>query len=135
MRGAREAATGGRRRDPGEQFPLLPPEMAEVIARAGWILGQAAAFLWREGGGDWPIARAAEDVHFILTGGAGVKMTCLVPRGGGTWCVMRGVRGESGAREAWRDTGIGPSTSVRQDRANMNHGRPRRCDSERELPC
>jgi len=94
MRGAREAASGGRHRDPGEQFLLLPPEMADVIAKGGWSLDQAGEFLLRESGTDWPIARSAADIHIIVTGGAGVKMTCLVPWGGGTMCVTRRVAGE-----------------------------------------
>ena len=93
MDGARAAASGGRRRDPGEQFLLLPPEMADVIAKGGWTLDQAADFLWRQSGTDWPIARSAADIHVIITGGAGVKMTCLVPWGGGTICVTRRVAG------------------------------------------
>lgn len=89
MRGARQAGSGGKQREPGEQFLLLPAEMADVIAKGDWTLADAQAFLWRESGTDWPIARAAEDIHIILTGGAGVKMTCLVPWGGGTFCVTR----------------------------------------------
>lgn len=93
MGGAREAASGGRHRDPGEQFLLLPPEMADVIAKGGWTLDQAADFLWRQAGTDWPIACSAGDIHLIVTGGAGVKMTCLVPWGGGSMCVTRRVAG------------------------------------------
>jgi hypothetical protein len=93
MAGAREASSGGRHRDLGEQFLLLPPEMAEVIARAGWNLRAAQEFLMRESGDTWPIARAPEDIHIIITGGAGVKMTCLVPWGGGTFCVTRRLPG------------------------------------------
>ena len=93
MRGAREAASGGRRRDLGEQFLLLPPEMADIIAKGGWTQDRAAAFLWRESGTDWPIARAPAEIHIIIAGGAGVKMTCLVPWGGGTTCVTRRVPG------------------------------------------
>ncbi|HVY14552.1 MAG TPA: hypothetical protein VHB27_04950 [Rhodopila sp.] len=91
MQGAREASSGGRRRDPGEQFLLLPPEMADVVAKAGWTLEQAQDFLHSESGPDWPIAHAPRDIHVIVTGGAGVKMTCLVPWGGGTYCVTRPV--------------------------------------------
>ncbi len=89
MRGAREAASGGRHRDPGEQFLLIPPEMADVVTKAGWTLAQARQFLWDASDPDWPIARAPEDIHLVITGGAGVKMTCLVPWGGGTMCVTR----------------------------------------------
>lgn len=93
MAGGRVASAAGRRRDPGEQFLLLPPEMADLIAKGGWSLADAQAFLWRESGTDWPIARSPDDIHIILAGGAGVKMTCLVPWGGGTWCVTRRVGG------------------------------------------
>jgi hypothetical protein len=93
MRGARFAATGGRQREPGEQFLLLPPEMADIIAGAGWTLAEAQEFLQRESGTDWPIARAPSDIHLVITGGAGVKMTCLVPWGGGTFCVTRRLPG------------------------------------------
>jgi len=89
MHGAREASSGGRHREPGEQILLLPPEMADIIANAGWSLADARAFIQRESGTNWPIARASEDIHLIITGGAGVKMTCLVPWGGGTFCVTR----------------------------------------------
>jgi hypothetical protein len=93
MAGAREASSGGRHRDLGEQFLLLPPEMADVIVKGGWDLRAAQEFLLRESGTAWPIARAAEDIHIIVTGGAGVKMTCLVPWGGGTFCVTRRLPG------------------------------------------
>ena len=89
MQGARQAGSGGRQREPGEQFLLLPPEMADVIAKGGWTLEQAQSFLWRESGSTWPIARSPGDIQIIMTGGAGVKMTCLVPWGGGTMCVTR----------------------------------------------
>lgn len=89
MQGARQAGSGGQRREPCEQFLLLPPEMADRIAKNGWTLAQAQEFLWRTSGTDWPIARSAQDIHVIVTGGPGVKMSCLVPWGGGTWCVTR----------------------------------------------
>ena len=89
MHGAREASSGGRHREPGEQFLLLPPEMADIITNAGWSLADAQDFIQNESGTNWPIARAPADIHLIITGGAGVKMTCLVPWGGGTFCVTR----------------------------------------------
>jgi hypothetical protein len=89
MQGARVAGSAGREREPGEQFLLLPPEMADVVAKSGWTLARAQDFLWHTAGPDWPIARVPEDIHLIITGGAGVKMTCLVPWGGGTRCVTR----------------------------------------------
>lgn len=91
MQGARQAARGGQHREPAEQYMLLPPEMADRIAKGGWTLAQAQDFLWQASGSDWPIARAAQDIHLIVTGGPGVKMTCLVPWGGGSWCVTRAV--------------------------------------------
>jgi len=93
MQGAREAASAGRYREPGEQFLLLPPEMADVIAMNGWTLPQAQEFLQHESGTDWPIARTPGDIHIIIAGGAGGKMTCLVPWSGGTWCVTRRLPG------------------------------------------
>lgn len=93
MAGAREASSGGRRREPGEQFLLLPPEMADVFVKGGWNLRAAQEFLLRESGTAWPIARAPEDIHIVIAGGAGVKMTCLVPWGGGTFCVTRRLPG------------------------------------------
>jgi hypothetical protein len=67
--------------------------MADVIAKGGWALADAQAFLQRESGAEWPIARAPADINLIMTGGAGVKMTCLVPWGGGTFCVTRRLPG------------------------------------------
>lgn len=93
MQGARVAATGGRPRDAGEQFLLLPPEMADILLAGGWSLERAQAFLHAEAGPDRPIARAPTDIHLIIAGGAGVKMTCLVPWGGGTMCVTRRLPG------------------------------------------
>jgi hypothetical protein len=89
MLGARIPGAAGREREPGEQFLLIPPEMADVLAKSGWTLAQAQDFLWRQSETDWPIARGPADIHMTITGGAGVKMTCLVPWGGGTMCITR----------------------------------------------
>jgi hypothetical protein len=86
MHGARVAGGGGRERELCEQFLLLPPQMADTIQKGGWTLTQAQDFMWELAGTDWPIARSPQDIHLIITGGPGVKMTCLVPWGGGTWC-------------------------------------------------
>jgi hypothetical protein len=91
MRGARIAAAAGRQKPPGEQFLLMPPEMADILSGAGWTLADAQTFLHRESGSDWPIARSPADIRIVMTGGAGVKMTCLVPWGGGTYAVTRPV--------------------------------------------
>lgn len=87
MLGARQASSGGRERAEGEQFLLLPPEVADVIAAGGWDLARAQRFLFEAA----PIARGPDWVHLIATGGAGVKMTCLVPWSGGTVSVTRRV--------------------------------------------
>jgi hypothetical protein len=89
MQGGLDAGSGGRQRELGEQFLLLPPEMADVLAKGGWTLGRARTFLRDAGLASRPVARTADDIHLIITGGAGVKMTCLVPWGGGTLCVTR----------------------------------------------
>ena len=98
MLGGRAAGSGGRQREPGEQFLLLPPEMADIVAGSGWTLQRAQQFLHRASGADWPIARAPADIHIIVTGGAGVKMTCLIPWGGGTMCVTRRLPGDNQRR-------------------------------------
>ena len=97
MQGARRASSGGQHREPGEQFLLMPPEMADVIAKSGWGLDLAQAFLQQGSGTEWPIARAPSDIHIIIAGGAGVKMTCLVPWGGGTRSVTRRLPGTVGS--------------------------------------
>jgi len=89
MQGGRVAAAAGRQKPPTEQFLLMPPEMADILSNNGWTRADGQAFLHRESGADWPIARSPADIHIIMTGGAGVKMTCLIPWGGGTYCVTR----------------------------------------------
>jgi len=94
MHGGRLANAAGRDRPSGEQFVLVPPEIADLIQKRGWHLEQSQAQIWRESptsanGEPWPLARSARDINFILTGGSGIKMTCLVPWGGGTFSVTR----------------------------------------------
>jgi hypothetical protein len=81
VRGAQEASAGGRDRPMAEQFFLLPPEILRLVAKAGWRLADIQAFLSRQG----------EDVHPIVTGGAGIKMTYLPLWAGGTVSVTSGV--------------------------------------------
>jgi hypothetical protein len=92
MHGARMAYGGGRARAGREQFILLPPEIADLIQKRGFTLDDAQNFIWRESPAwpdekPWPLAASAQDIHFVLTGGAGAKMTCLPPWGGGTQSV------------------------------------------------
>lgn len=91
MLGAREAASGAKRREPQEQILLVPNEMSDVIARGGWDLARAQEFLFRQAGTDWLIARSPADILLLPTGGEGVKMTCLVPWMGGTMSVTRAL--------------------------------------------
>lgn len=98
MRGGRLAGGAHARREAGEQFLLLPPEMADVLLKHDWDLPAAQRFLWNEAaahdalGEACPVARSPEAIQVVLTGGAGVKMTCLVPWGGGTVSVTRPLR-------------------------------------------
>ena len=95
-------ASAGRRREPGEQFFLLPPELAETICKHGWDMARIQDYLFSTGSvlmpeiADFsrirPAARTPEDIHPIVTGGAGVKMSYLPLWGGGTVSVTRIVR-------------------------------------------
>jgi hypothetical protein len=87
MAAGRAAASAGRQRDPGEQYFLLPPELAHQIARHGWDLARIQDYLFAAGAA----APRREDIHPIVTGGAGVKMTCLPLWAGGTVSVTRAV--------------------------------------------
>jgi hypothetical protein len=96
MHGARLAYGAGRDRPCGEQFILIPPEIADLIQKHGWDLSAMQDFIWQQSppslaGTPWPLARSARDINCVLTGGAGVKMTCLVPWGGGTLSVTRSL--------------------------------------------
>ncbi len=82
MRGARAAGDGGRVRPGGEHFLLLPPEVAQLLAESGWRLGEIRSFLSRE-----ERSISTDDIHPVLTGGAGVKMTYLPLWAGGTRSV------------------------------------------------
>jgi hypothetical protein len=88
MTTAREVASAGRLRDPGEQFFLLPPELARQIAKKGWDLARIQSYL-ADIIGD--LARAPEDIHPVITGGAGVKMTLLPLWAGGSLSVTRAI--------------------------------------------
>lgn len=92
MSTARRVGGPSVRRAPGEQFFLLPPELAGLIAKHGWKLRDVQRYLFEEGGrAEVPIAAAPEDIHPIVTGGAGVKMTYLPLWMGGTHSVTTGV--------------------------------------------
>jgi hypothetical protein len=84
-----------RKNERGEQVFLLPLEMAEKIAgHDGWNLARVQRYVFEQGqqaGGG--VARSADAIHPILTGGAGVKMTYLPVWGGGSETVTRPVPG------------------------------------------
>jgi hypothetical protein len=82
------AASAGRQRELGEQFFLLPPELAGKIAGHGWDLARLRAYLSATDA----VARGPADIHPIVTGGPGVKMTYLPLWAGGTHSVTRAVR-------------------------------------------
>lgn len=93
-----QLATGGfRERDFMEQVVLFPPELVHGITKHGWDLPRAQAFIHEarpfainESVAPWDyvnargLTRAPEDIHLIVTGGPGVKMTHLPLWAGGT---------------------------------------------------
>ena len=101
MAGARAASGSGRNRPAGEQFFLFPPELAGLVAKHGWDLRAMQAYLFgerctvsfasSEGIAAVPIAAAPEEIHPIITGGPGIKMTYLPLWMGGTRSVTAPV--------------------------------------------
>lgn len=101
MLGTGALAGSGRKREPGDQVFLLPPELAEALRDRGWDLARVQDFLFAaheiEFPGvvhyrsDLPVARSARDIHPILTGGAGVKMTYLPLWAGGSLIQTREI--------------------------------------------
>ena len=95
----------------GDQFLLLPPELAGFLDSHGWSLPQVTEFLFAEGNallavgaarvagaspvyakGDLRVAASADDVLVVVTGGPGVKMALLPTWMGGTRSVTAAVR-------------------------------------------
>ncbi|MDA1099238.1 MAG: hypothetical protein O2967_09675 [Proteobacteria bacterium] len=99
MTAAGAVASAGRRRDLGEQFFLFPPELARLVVKHGWDLARVQDYLLTAGTVTLPeiasitamrpIAAGAGDIHPIITGGAGVKMTHLPLWAGGSRSVTR----------------------------------------------
>ena len=96
----------------GEQFLLLPPEPAGLLARHGWGPEGIAAFLFEQGSAllqgaaaslaaraglpayaaeELSVAGSPADVHVVVTGGAGVKMLLLPTWMGGSRSVTAPV--------------------------------------------
>ncbi len=88
MRGVWTASSAGRPRPGGEQFVLVPPELAQLTTKAGWTLPDVQNHLFEAGttqgfGG----ACTAAGIQPVVTGGAGIKMTYLPLWSGGTLSV------------------------------------------------
>ena len=102
MNAAIDSTGAMRTRERGEQAILLPPEMADTLRAAGWDLAMVQRYLFDarhpypfdgpESSDDRPFAASPEDIHPIVTGGAGVKMTYLPLWSGGSRTVTRPVR-------------------------------------------
>lgn len=90
MDGAQRASHAGRERPGGEQYFLLPPEVASYFARSGWTLADLRAAIGRDPRGP-RLARSGADFQPVVTGGAGIKMTYLQPWGGGSLAVTRSL--------------------------------------------
>ena len=93
MRAALVAGGGARKPEADEQVLLLPPEMAALIAQRGWDLAQLQRYIF-EGAAplaDGQIAASPDDIHVVVTGGPGTKMTVLPLWGGGTRAVTHRV--------------------------------------------
>jgi hypothetical protein len=89
MHGARIGGAAGRETECGEQFLLMPAEVADGIRQTGWTLADMQRFLYERSpagasGNPWPLARNPESIHCIAAGGSGIKMCALIPWGGGT---------------------------------------------------
>ncbi len=93
MRATLIAGGGARKSDHGEQVLLLPPELAELISHRGWDIARIQCYLFdsADPSGSGQIAGSPKDIHVIVTGGAGVKMTVLPLWGGGTRTVTRAL--------------------------------------------
>ena len=112
MAGMALAAGDPRRARLGEQFLLMPPELATFSADRGWDAERMAGFLFERGSArlrsgaadtawagvpagavaDLSVAASAADVHVVVTGGAGVKMHLLPGWMGGTRSVTAAVQ-------------------------------------------
>jgi hypothetical protein len=90
MRGSIEASASGRERPGGEQFFLLPPELADLLVKHGWDLLRMQDFLFQASNRP-PPASAPADINPIIAGGAGIKMTYLPLWMGGTTSVTSAI--------------------------------------------
>lgn len=89
MRAATVAGGGVNKPERGEQFLLLPPELAQLIAQRGWDLERVRNYLFESADpiASGSIAARADAIQVVVTGGPGTKMTVLPPWGGGTQSI------------------------------------------------
>jgi hypothetical protein len=108
MAGVAMAAGDPSRAGRGEQFLLMPPEPAELVAAQGWDTDRIAGFLFEQGSAllretasslaaragaaayeaaEPRVAGSAADVHVVVTGGVGIKMQLLPGWMGGSRSV------------------------------------------------
>jgi hypothetical protein len=112
MAGVAMAAGSPTRAGRSEQFLLMPPEPAELLAAQGWGADGIAEFLFEQGSAllrasasslavragaaayeaaDPWVAASAADVHVVVTGGVGIKMQLLPGWMGGSRSVTAPV--------------------------------------------
>ncbi len=91
MRATLLAGGGARKSDRPEHILLLPPELAGLIAKRGWTIDAVQNYVLEQAGTAdiGPIAQSANDIHVIVTGGPGTKMTVLPLWAGGTRTITR----------------------------------------------
>lgn len=90
MQAAVMTTGAARQPDPPQQVFILPLELAQRIAAAGFDLTGLQEHLLALGkAAGCPIAAAPSDIHPIVAGGPGIKMAYLPLWGGGTRMVTR----------------------------------------------
>lgn len=93
MRASLVTGGGARKNERGEQVLLLPPELATLLAQRGWGIAEIQSYLFTQPplAGSGAVAASADDIHVVVTGGPGIKMTVLPLWGGGTRTVTRAL--------------------------------------------
>ena len=91
-----------RKPERNEQVFLIPPEIADILTNHGWDLvrvqaylqGSRCAYVYADNDetDDRPLAPTPEDIHPIITGGVGIKMTHVPIWAGGSRMVTRKLR-------------------------------------------
>ncbi|MEM8974767.1 MAG: hypothetical protein AAGD43_22140 [Pseudomonadota bacterium] len=93
MRAAWIGGGGMHKDERGDQVLLLPPELATLLSTRKWKLDQVKKYIYEKSAelGKSPIAAGPGNIHVIVTGGPGTKMTVLPLWGGGTRAVTRKI--------------------------------------------